>query len=79
MLREVAHRIKDNLRSVDLVARFGGEEFLVAMPDTDLASARITAERLRAVIENTPVMLPGGAGQVSVTLSIGVAIGRPAR
>lgn len=75
VLQEVAQRIKDNLRSVDLVARFGGEEFLVAMPDTDLASARIAAERLRAVIEDTPVALPGSDGRVTVTLSIGVAIG----
>ena len=75
VLREVALRVKDNLRSVDLVARFGGEEFLVAMPDTDLTSARLAAERLRAVVENTPVTLPNGTGQVQVTLSIGVAIG----
>lgn len=75
VLQEVAQRIKDNLRSVDLVARFGGEEFLVAMPDTDLASARTAAERLRAVIEDTPVALPGGDRMVPITLSIGVAIG----
>ena len=75
VLTEVASRIKTNLRGVDLVARFGGEEFLVAMPDTGLASARTAAERLRAVVERTPVKLPGKAGKVSVTLSIGVAIG----
>ncbi len=75
VLREVARRIKENLRSVDLVARFGGEEFLVAMPDTDLASARVAAERLRKVIESKPVNVPGESAQVAVTLSIGVAIG----
>ena len=75
VLQEVARRIKENLRSVDLVARFGGEEFLVAMPDTDLTSARIAAERLRTVIENKPVTVPGNTASVQVTLSIGVAIG----
>lgn len=75
VLTEVSRRIKCNLRGVDMVARFGGEEFLVAMPDTDLAVARIAAERLRAVVELTPVKLPGTSEQVPVTLSIGVAIG----
>ncbi len=75
VLREVARRIKDNLRSVDLVARVGGEEFLVAMPDTDLAAAQVAAERLRAVIGQTCVDLPGRADPLQVTLSIGVAIG----
>ncbi len=75
VLRAVAQRIRDNLRSVDLVARFGGEEFLVAMVDTDRAAAQVAAERLREIVSQTPITLPGDAGRLQVTLSIGVAIG----
>jgi len=75
VLREVAKRIKDNLRGVDMVARIGGEEFLVAMPDTHLDEARLAAERLCRVINGRPVELNTGKGNVQVSLSIGVAMG----
>lgn len=74
VLVEIAGRFRSNLRGVDLVARMGGEEFLVALPDTSVETARIAAERLRRVVEECPVTLDGG-DQVSVTLSIGLAIG----
>lgn len=75
VLVEISNRVKNNLRGVDLVARIGGEEFLVVMPDTDWAEARAAAERLRRVTAETPVRLAAGAGEVPVTLSIGVSIG----
>ncbi len=75
VLQEVATRLKDNLRGVDMVARIGGEEFLVAMPDTQLDEARRTAERLCRVINEHPVELRSGKGVVQVSLSIGVAMG----
>lgn len=75
VLQEIANRIKDNLRGVDMVARIGGEEFLVAMPDTHLDEARMAAERLCRVIDSCPVELPMGKGNVSISLSIGVAMG----
>lgn len=75
VLVEVAERLKSNLRAVDLLARIGGEEFLVALPDTTPAAARATAERLRRVIGERPVPLCKGEGSVAVTLSIGLAIG----
>jgi len=75
VLREVARRVKRNLRSVDLVARIGGEEFLVAMPDTTLPEARRAAERLCRVICETPVQMPEAAGGLTVSVSIGVAMG----
>lgn len=74
VLVEVAGRFRSNLRAVDLVARMGGEEFLVALPDTTVDTARIAAERLRRVVEENPVTLDSGDA-VSVTLSIGLAIG----
>lgn len=75
VLQEVANRIKENLRGVDMVARIGGEEFLVAMPDTHLNEARLAAERLCRVIDDRPVDLADDKGHVDVSLSIGVAMG----
>lgn len=74
VLREFSRRLQENIRGVDLVARFGGEEFFVAMPDVDAHAAGHAAERIRRAIEDAPVILPGGAGEVHVTVSIGVAI-----
>ena len=73
VLKEVARRLKNNLRSVDLICRIGGEEFLVVMPDTDLVAARIAAERLRRVTEAERVAVSAEIGEISVTLSIGVS------
>ena len=75
VLIEVSERLRQNLRGVDLVARVGGEEFLVVMPDTGLEAAKGAAERLRRVVQATPVSLPQNAGQITVTMSIGVALG----
>jgi len=75
VLVEVSNRIKNNLRSVDLVSRIGGEEFLVVMPDTDLSEARSAAERLRRVTAEAPVCLPNRKKEIAVTLSIGVSLG----
>jgi len=75
VLVEVAARIRKNLRSIDLVARIGGEEFLVVMPDTDSTAARVAAERLRKHVSSRPVALPNDGGDLTVTISIGVSIG----
>ena len=75
VLKEVARRLKANLRSVDLVSRIGGEEFLIVMPDTDLASARIAAERLRRVTQAKPIRISREVGDIVVTASIGVSLG----
>src|SRR5690606_26808869 len=74
VLVEVADRLRSNLRAVDLIARIGGEELLVALPDTTLDAARATAERLRRVVGERPVRLKDGSG-VAVTTSIGLALG----
>ncbi len=75
VLIEIADRLKSNLRAVDLLARIGGEEFLVALPDTTAQLAQATAERLRRVVGERPVPLPGGGSSIPVTLSIGLALG----
>lgn len=74
VLIEVARRLAENLRMSDLLARIGGEEFLVALPQTALADAERVAERLRQVVAETPVTLPSGE-RLRVTVSIGVALG----
>ena len=55
VLREFSRRLQENIRGVDLVARFGGEEFFVAMPDVDQRAAAHAAERIRRAIEDAPV------------------------
>lgn len=75
VLIEVANRIKNNLRNVDLVARIGGEEFLIAMPDTPLNVARVAAERVRNAVEESPIEIGALPDKLNVTLSVGVAMG----
>ncbi|MBA5685533.1 GGDEF domain-containing protein [Rugamonas apoptosis] len=72
VLREVAGRIKDELRLSDALARFGGEEFIVLLIDADLDSAAFVAERIRASVAGTMISLTQEV-RLSVTVSIGVA------
>jgi two-component system cell cycle response regulator len=73
VLREFALRLRRNIRGVDLACRFGGEEFVVLMPDTDYAQAQGVAERVRAAIAERPFDIGGGRG-ISVTISVGVSL-----
>ena len=72
VLRDVAGRIKAELRLSDALARFGGEEFVVLLIDADLENASMVAQRIRASVANTPFGLTCGKG-ISVSVSIGVA------
>ncbi|MCX8508339.1 MAG: diguanylate cyclase [Rhodobacteraceae bacterium] len=74
VLAEVARRLKADLRTVDLLARIGGEEFMAVLPDSDIRAAHAAAERLRRTVGDQPMRLPGGR-QISVTISIGLAMG----
>ncbi len=74
VLREFTRRLQENIRGVDLVARFGGEEFFVAMPDVDQKAASQAAERIRTAIESAPFTIPGQSEPVHVTVSVGAAI-----
>jgi two-component system cell cycle response regulator len=73
VLVEVSRRLTANLRAEDLLARIGGEEFLVALPDAGMPLARSVAERLCRSIEERPIRLSSGLG-LTVTVSIGVAV-----
>jgi diguanylate cyclase (GGDEF)-like protein len=71
VLKEVAKRIKGTLRPSDHVARVGGDEFLVLLPDTQLAYGMRVAERIRVAIADTP--LRGAQDVVHVSASLGLA------
>jgi len=73
----VANRLKDNLRPFDLVARIGGEEFLVAIPNSHESRAVQAANRLCGIISESPFRLSQLGLEISVSISIGVAIGTP--
>ena len=73
VLVQVAERLRQNLRAGDLLARIGGEEFLIALPDIALAEARSIAERLCSMMSDAPFDIGQGRA-LPVTLSIGLAI-----
>jgi diguanylate cyclase (GGDEF)-like protein len=82
VLAEFARRIRGEVREVDLAFRQGGEEFVVLLPETDARGAAIVAERLGAVVRNTPIAVEAHPGStlastralISVTVSIGIAV-----
>lgn len=71
VLREVASRLAAAVRVEDLLGRWGGEEFVAVLPNTDAAGAGELAERLRAAVADVPVLVSGG--ERAVTVSIGCA------
>ena len=73
VIAEFARRIKKNVRNIDLACRFGGEEFVVAMPETDMKTARIVAERIRNEVSVHPFVVDQGGKQLAITVSLGVA------
>jgi two-component system cell cycle response regulator len=73
VLKEFATRLKRNVRGVDLACRFGGEEFVVLMPDTDVRQAESIAERVRQSVAERS--FEAGAGRmIGVTVSAGVTL-----
>jgi two-component system cell cycle response regulator len=70
VLRQVAARVKDELRLSDALGRYGGEEFIVLLIDADLASAVAVAERIRAGIGARPFDLASGLTRVSVSIGV---------
>jgi len=73
VLREFAVRLASNVRAIDLPVRFGGEEFVVVMPDTELEHAHRIAERIRLHVAGSPFRVMGGEELLTITISIGVA------
>ncbi|WP_294536514.1 PleD family two-component system response regulator [uncultured Rhodoblastus sp.] len=77
VLKIFAARVKRAVRGADLMCRFGGEEFVVVMPDTKLSVARIVGERIREAVASAPFPIEQGARAIPVTVSIGVAASCP--
>ncbi|TAJ08696.1 MAG: diguanylate cyclase [Nitrospirae bacterium] len=80
VLRQVAAALQQSMRGYDAVGRYGGEEFLVLLPGCDLSNARLAAERLRACIEDLPIVIearPGRSQTIRVTMSLGLAVSAP--
>jgi two-component system cell cycle response regulator len=73
VLREFSLRIRKSIRNIDLACRYGGEEFVIVMPETDIAVASMVAERIRRRIASEPFPIQQGAKNLEVTISIGIA------
>jgi two-component system cell cycle response regulator len=73
VLREFAVRLATNVRAIDLACRYGGEEFVVIMPETSLETAQRIAERLRVHVAGSPFRVSKVGEPLGVTISIGVA------
>ncbi|MGC8783179.1 MAG: diguanylate cyclase [Armatimonadota bacterium] len=73
VLQEVSRRLVENLRETEMVFRYGGEEFLVILPETALQQATVVAQRLCDAVRKHPFHTLGGATVFRVTLSAGVA------
>lgn len=71
LLKEVTRICRDSLRDSDVFARFGGEEFIFALPNTDVEEARLVAERIRKNIMG--MTLPIAHGSLQITVSIGIS------
>lgn len=72
VLREAARRIKSAIRAYDEVGRYGGEEFLMVLPDCDCPAGGAQAERIRAALGSEPVQVPE-TGSLSISASFGVS------
>ncbi|MCC2112502.1 MAG: PleD family two-component system response regulator, partial [Hyphomicrobiales bacterium] len=73
VLREFANRIRANIRGIDLASRYGGEEFVVVLPETDASLAYMVAERIRRHVAGEPFQIYDRTKSIEVTISIGVA------
>ena len=76
VLVEAAKRLRHAVRGTDVVARIGGEEFLIAMPATCVNAAHDIAARICTTISGTPFAIPGAPKPVSATISLGLALGQ---
>lgn len=73
VLVQLGQLIVNCIRGADLAVRFGGEEFVVVMPETDSPECMIVAERIRSAVENTPFQVSHEIGTLNKTVSIGVS------
>jgi len=74
VLVELARRLQNSMRPSDMVARLGGEEFVVILPESRPEQVRMIAERLRLIIAEKTFPIKGGTEQLAVTASIGATV-----
>jgi diguanylate cyclase (GGDEF)-like protein/putative nucleotidyltransferase with HDIG domain len=73
VLRELSQRVCSVLRGGDTLGRYGGEEFMVVLPETDLEQAKTVAERMRAAVAAFPLATARVEGGINATISLGIA------
>lgn len=73
VLREFSTRLRKIVRNMDVMCRYGGEEFTVVLPDTTMEAAAAVAERIREAVAEKPFSILGGKYSVRLTISIGIA------
>jgi diguanylate cyclase (GGDEF)-like protein len=72
VLKSLSQTLKMQIRSVDIAGRYGGEEFVIILPETNSSGAQLVGERIRNVVSKLPFMLPNGS-EIGLTISIGIA------
>lgn len=74
VLQQMAEHLKASFRAIDIVCRYGGEEFVILMPGADLASAKLASDRFRERIANTQFAIGDGAELIRITVSGGLSV-----
>ncbi len=77
VLRDVASWLRNSVRAGDLIARFGGEEFVIGIPSTTTDEAGLAAERIRGAVASAVIPVCKDAGSGGVTVSVGIALSDP--
>ncbi|MCD6363437.1 MAG: diguanylate cyclase [Synergistetes bacterium] len=72
VLKKAASLIRENIREADIAGRYGGEEFMIILPNTSLDGAITTAERLRSKISQSQILVPGNGKVITITMSFGI-------
>ncbi len=71
VLQQISHRMQQQLRDYDQIGRYGGEEFMVVLPNSKIDSAMVIAERIKSAISEVPMQT--SEGLLNITISLGVA------
>ncbi|MFV1984487.1 MAG: GGDEF domain-containing protein, partial [Thiohalomonadales bacterium] len=75
VLKHTAARIQGSIRDIDLVGRYGGEEFLIILPGINIKTAKIITERIRVTVAETPIKFKGD--KITITISLGITMAKP--